>query len=123
VERLIDGLPRRPPETFTECAREELERPSRVHVDPYGHVQVCQGLSIGNVWKTPLARLAEQYEPAAHPVCGPLIQGGPARLARQYGTETEAGYVDECHLCYLTRRALIDRFPEQLAPRQVYGLA
>jgi len=30
--------------------------------------------------------------------------------------------VDACHLCYRTRQALLERFPEYLAPRQVYGL-
>jgi len=41
---------------------------------------------------------------------------------RQYDLDVEGQYVDECHLCYLTRRALLDRFPEYLAPKQVYGL-
>ncbi len=39
-----------------------------------------------------------------------------------FGTEPEDGYVDACHLCYLTRLALLDKFPEVLAPRQCYGL-
>ena len=34
----------------------------------------------------------------------------------------EGEFVDECHYCFLVRRSLIDRFPEHLAPRQVYGL-
>ncbi len=29
----------------------------------------------------------------------------------------------ECdHCCFTVRRHLVDRFPDQLAPRQVYGL-
>ncbi len=43
---------------------------------------------------------------------------GSALLPKQAGE----GYVDGCHLCYLLRRDLIDRFPEHLAPRQVYDL-
>ncbi|QTA90060.1 Uncharacterized protein dnm_061210 [Desulfonema magnum] len=58
---------------------------------------------------------------ARHPICGPLTKGGSALLARQYDLEPEAGYVDECRFCYLVRRALTDRLPEYLGPRQVYG--
>lgn len=124
VEKLTAGLPTRPWTSLTECPYEELERPNRVHVDPFGHVQVCQGISIGNVWETPLARLVAEYDPANHPICGPLVRGGPARLAEERGVPpaAAAGYVDECHLCYLTRRSLLDDFGDHLAPRQVYGL-
>jgi hypothetical protein len=83
---------------------------------------VCQGLSMGNMWQRPLSTLALGYEADSHPVCGPLKEGGPALLARQYDADIEGEFVDECHFCYLTRRALVDRFPEYLAPRQVYGL-
>ncbi|MBN1889883.1 MAG: radical SAM protein [Thermoflexales bacterium] len=123
VEKLInEELPRRPWETFTECPHEELVHPARVHLDPYGHVHLCQGVSLGNAWETPLSQLVKDYDAAAHPICGPLIRGGPALLAKTYDVEHEAGYVDACHLCYLVRRSLLERFPQFLAPRQVYGL-
>ncbi|NNG17560.1 MAG: radical SAM protein [Gemmatimonadales bacterium] len=122
VEKLTAGLPTRPWESLMECPYEELERPNRVHVDSYGHVHVCQGISIGNVWQTPLARLVAEYDPGTHPISGPLVRGGPARLAEEHGFLPDDGYVDECHLCYLTRRSLLDEFADQLAPRQVYGL-
>ena len=121
AEKLISGLPTRPSSSFIECTQEELVEPRRVHIDAFGHVHVCQGVSMGNMWKTPLSELVSSYDAAAHPICGPLIRGGPAELARSYNVELDAECVDECHYCYLVRRALIDRFPEQLAPRQVYG--
>jgi hypothetical protein len=77
---------------------------------------------MGNLWQKPLSDLIAQYSPESHPICGPLIQGGPAQLVREYDVAHHETYVDECHLCYLTRKALIDRFEEYLAPRQVYGL-
>jgi len=50
VEKLTEGLPKRGWEEFTECPYEDLKDPERVHIDPYGHVHVCQGLmSIGNI--------------------------------------------------------------------------
>ena len=122
VEKLTAGLPRRPWHELTQCPHEELRLPSRVHVDPYGNVHLCQGLSMGNLWQRPLAELALEYEADSHPICGPLAKGGPALLAKQYDVDHEEEYVDECHFCYLVRRALVDRFSQYLAPRQVYGL-
>lgn len=122
VERLAPGLPTRPWHSFTECPYENLRDPGRVHVDAYGNVQVCQGLCMGNLWKTPLSELVRGYQAERHPLCAPLVEGGPAEIARRYGFPAEEGYVSACHLCYLVRRALIARFPEYLAPRQVYGL-
>jgi len=93
-----------------------------VHVDPHGHVHICQGISMGNLWETPLADLVRDYQAEAHPICGPLLKGGPALLAEEHGVPHEEGYVDACHFCYLTRKQLLDRFPKALAPGQVYGL-
>jgi hypothetical protein len=122
VEKLTAGLPCRPCHELKQCPHEDLESPSRVHVDHYGHVHLCQGLSMGNMWQRPLSVLALEYKADSHPICGPLIKGGPVLLAKQYDVKPEKKYVDECHFCYLVRRALVDRFPEYLAPRQVYGL-
>jgi MoaA/NifB/PqqE/SkfB family radical SAM enzyme len=122
VEKLIEGLPPRSWEEFTECPLEDLADPGRVHVDPYGNVHLCQGLSMGNMWQTPLSELIRDYDAEAHPICGPLVEGGPVLLARKYNVPHEDQYVDACHLCTMLCIALIDRFPQYLAPRQVYGL-
>jgi len=122
VEKLTEGLPRRQWQEFTTCPHEELESPKRVHIDSYGHVHLCQGLSMGNMWQTPLSELVNNYDALSHPICGPLVKGGPVLLANEYDVKHEDEYVDECHFCYLVRLALIDRFPQYLAPRQVYGL-
>ena len=122
VEKLTEGLPTRPCEELTTCPHEDLQDPKRVHVDSFGHVHLCQGLTMGNMWETPLSELVKNYVAAAHPICGPLVRGGPAQLAKEYAVKHEDKYVDECHFCYLIRLALIDRFPQYLAPRQVYGL-
>lgn len=122
VETLTQGLPQRPWQELTRCPHEELRSPMRVHIDPYGHVHLCQGVVLGNIWQRRLSKLIAGYAPDSHPICGPLLAGGPAGLARAYGIVPEAGYVDECHFCFLVRRALLGRFPEHLAPVQVYGL-
>lgn len=122
VEKLTEGLPKKPPGGFSSCDHEELVAPKRVHVDPYGHVQVCQGVSIGNMWEKPLSEIIAAYDVSKHPICGPLESGGPDELAKVHGIKLDGEFVDECHYCFLVRKALIDRFPEYLAPRQVYGL-
>lgn len=122
VETLIEGLPTRRWERLAECPYEDLIGLGRVHVDCFGNTQICQGLSIGNFWEKPLSELVSEYSPEDHPVCGPLLKGGPAQLVKEYNLDYKDEYVDECHLCYLTRKALLDKFPQYLGPRQVYGL-
>jgi len=122
VEKLSEGLPKRWWEEFKECPYEDLKEPKRVHIDPYGNVHLCQGLSIGNMWRKPLSMLIKDYAADSHPICGPLVKGGPALLAKEYNVKHEDKYVDACHFCYLIRLALIDKFPQFLTPKQVYGL-
>ena len=122
VETLIKDLPKRPWDEFDECPYEDLKGLGRIHVDPFGNAHICQGLSIGNFWETPLSELIKNYNPDSHPICEPLIRGGPTQLVKEFNIEHEKDYVDECHLCYLARLSLIDKYPKYLAPRQVYGL-
>jgi hypothetical protein len=121
VDKLLADLPHQNYRAFTDCPHEELKSPERVHLDPFGNVHVCQGIVIGNINETPLARIISDYSPKAHPIIGPLVSGGPAQLAEAFGFNTSPGFVSHCHLCFEVRRALLDRYPAQLAPRQVYG--
>ncbi len=122
VDNLTDKLPGRPGSTYTTCPHEDFTDIGRVHVDSFGNVHVCQGISIGNCWKTPLSRIMTEFRVEEHPICGPLTKSGPPELARTHRVEHSAEYVDACHFCFDVRRKLIDRFPEYLTPRQVYGL-
>lgn len=122
AEKLIEDLELKPCQEFAECEDEDLAQPERVHVDPYGYVHLCQGLVMGNTQDERLSELVKSYDPASHPVCGPLLQGGPKLLAEKYGIRPLEKYASACHFCYLVRKELIDRFPQYLAPRQVYGL-
>ncbi len=122
VEKFAADLPQKDWKVFKECPAEELENPGRVHLDSYGNVHICQGLSIGNMTEEPLAEILLNYQARNHPICRPLIEGGPAQLAREYGLEPRQSYADACHFCYLLRRDLLEKFPRYLAPEQVYGL-
>jgi Radical SAM superfamily/4Fe-4S single cluster domain len=122
AEKLTMGLPVRSCAEFTTCPHEDLVSPERVHVDAYGNVHLCQGLSIGNIWEKPLAELFRCYDAQAHAIAGPLVRGGPRQLAAEHGFAMSDGYVDECHMCYTARKMLLPRFPGYLAPKEAYGL-
>jgi len=111
----------KPWEQFDRCPWEELRTPERVHVDPFGNLHICQGISIGNMFQRPLLNIVDDYDPDEHPIVGPLLDGGPAEIVRRYGVPHEDGYADHCHLCYEARRILRERFPEVLTPDQMYG--
>jgi pyruvate-formate lyase-activating enzyme len=122
VEKLATGLPTRPWTEFDRCRDEDFSKQSRVRVDPFGYVHVCQGITIGNMRQTPLSKLLLGFEPEKHPICAPILRGGPAGLVKAYGVEHAEGYIDECHLCYTARLKLRKQFPNVLAPDQMYGI-
>lgn len=107
---------------FKSCTCRDLRDPKEVVVDPYGNVHVCEGITVGNLLKRPLREICEDYEPDLHPVVGPLLQGGPVELVLRYGLDHKMHYADACHACYDARLALRGRFPEILAPDQIYGV-
>ena len=122
VEKLVEGLPTKPWTEFNKCLDEDFSNQGRVHIDPFGYVHVCQGITIGNMKQTPLPELFANFNPEKHPICAPILRGGPAELVKKYRVEHEEDYVDECHLCYSTRLKLRKRFPNILAPDQIYGV-
>lgn len=107
---------------FTECPYEDLVEPGRIHLDPLGYLHICQGISIGNLFETPLRDITTQYDPEAHPIVGPLLDEGPVGLVKRYDLPHEEAYADACHLCYEMRLALRERFPDVLTPDQMYGV-
>lgn len=121
ADTLTSGLPTRAWISFQECPYEDLVSPSRVHVDPFGFIHICQGISIGNCWEKPFSKIIDEYDPDQHPICGPLNRKGPAGLIEELGLTSQEEYVDECHACFSLRRDLLDTYPALLAPRQVYG--
>jgi hypothetical protein len=121
AEVLASRVEAKPWEQFTECPWEDLRAPERVHVDPFGNLHICQGISIGNLLERSLTDIMGGYDADGHPIVGPLLGGGPAEIVRRYGLAHEDGYADHCHLCYKSRCALRKRFPEVLTPDHMYG--
>ena len=85
-------------------------------------MHICQGISLGNVFRTPLVEICQRYEAEAHPITGPLLAGGPAELVRHYNLPHAERYADACHLCDAARRQLRPEFSEILMPDQMYGV-
>jgi hypothetical protein len=120
--RLAGRAAPQPWQQMASCPYENLREPGRIHVDPYGNLHICQGISLGNLLQTPLRDLCARYDPAAHPITGALLAGGPAELVRRYQLRHEAAYADACHLCDHARRQLRPRFADILAPDEMYGV-
>lgn len=121
AELLASRVPATPWQQFTVCPWEDLRHPQRVHVDPFGHLHVCQGISIGNLFERPLTEIVADFRPDEHPIIGPLLDGGPAEIVRRHELPHRDGYADHCQLCYESRRALRTQFPDVLTPDQMYG--
>ncbi len=118
---LAPHVEQHPWQTMTECPHEDLRDPGRVHLDPFGNLHICQGISIGNLFERPLKEICEAYDAEQHPICGPLLQGGPAALVEEYNLPHGAANADACHLCYEARLALRPRLPAILGPDAMYG--
>jgi hypothetical protein len=121
VEMLVDKATGYSWERFTSCPHEDLREPGRIHLDPFGNLHICQGIVIGNLFEKPLKQICDEYDADAHPICGPLLNGGPAALVMDYELPHGFSYADACHLCYETRVTLRGRFPQYLTPDQMYG--
>ena len=122
VEKLISGEPVQDWRRWDHCPSANLDSLWRVDIDPYGNVQICQGINLGNLDTSALDRIITNDQIASHPIVSFLRSGGPAALAKAYDPNPHGSYIDACHLCYTTRLALLDRFPSHLAPHQLYGL-
>ncbi len=111
-----------PASKFAICPHEDLSNPGRVHIDPYGDLHICQGISLGNLFSSDLKSICEGFDPHTNPIVGALLDGGPYKLAVDNGYPASNNYADACHLCYETRKYLRDQFPDMLKPDQMYGV-
>lgn len=108
---------------FSKCPHEMLTDPGRVHVDPFGNMHVCQGISIGNIFFSNIKEICDSFDPYSHPIIGALLDGGPYELMRRYHSPDRNEYADACQLCYETRKFLRNQYPDILGPDQMYGVS
>jgi MoaA/NifB/PqqE/SkfB family radical SAM enzyme len=101
----------------------DLKKPTGIMIEPSGYVTLCHGISIGNIKQTSLSKIVEEYDYSAHPIIKILEEEGPKGLleiATKKGYVPKRGYVNECHLCYETRRHLHKHYPDHLSPQSYY---
>ncbi len=102
---------------------EDLRAPYAVEIHPDGEVNLCAGISLGNIHERPLGEILESYDYSRHPIIKVLAEEGPTGLlpiAEEAGYEPLRGYLNRCHLCYEVRRFLYPRYPEYLKPVAIY---
>ena len=94
-----------------------------IHIDPYGNVQTCCGIILGNARERPLFEVMEDGF-NSNEVVRIVREKGPfglLDLAIDLGYEARDGYPQKCNLCWEVRKFLRPRFPEFLGPDEVYG--
>jgi MoaA/NifB/PqqE/SkfB family radical SAM enzyme len=121
ASKLTEKAIKKPWRDFTKCPYENFTKQERVHIDPFGYVHVCQGISIGNAWQTPFSKIIETYNPSENPILEPLVRGGPVALVEKFSLPHDEVYADACHLCYTARCMLRNNYPDILGPDQMYG--
>src|SRR4030042_6138163 len=122
ADKLANKTTLHPASIFVECPHENLKDPGRVHIDPFGNMHICQGISIGNINSSSIREICRNFNPINHPIIGPLLDGGPVNLTKQYNLSRMDMYADACHMCYEVRKQLREMFPDILLPDQMYGI-
>lgn len=122
ADKLAPKATRYPSNLWVECPHEDLKDPGRIHIDPFGNLHICQGLIIGNIHTSTIKQICSEFNPLQHPILGPLLAGGPLRLAEKYHLAVADTYVDACQFCYEARKMLRQQFPDILGPDQMYGV-
>ncbi len=100
-----------------------LKNPEVIEIDQEGNVTLCPGVCIGNTKVQSLTEILQNYDYHAHPILSIIADEGPIGLLREAiskGFQKYQMFVDECHLCYETRRFLTRRYPKYLAPASCY---
>ena len=93
-----------------------------IHLDPYGNVQTCCGVILGNVEHTPFGELMAAGFATDNPIITALREQGPVgllHLAEGLGYRREQ-YVQKCHLCWRVRKFLRPHYPDTLGPDEIY---
>ncbi len=94
-----------------------------IHVDPYGNLQTCCLIIVGDIRKTPLPDAMHKGFLDWSPVVQAVYRDGPfglLQLALPRGYRPADGYPQKCGLCWEVRKFLRPYYPEALGPPDVY---
>ena len=133
---LADLHPDRPLETLAEdgdwrgrsmgksCRREfDGKEMWEIHIDPYGNIQTCCGIIIGDAHEKPTVQWMSQGFHNSSELVRMVYERGPyayLELAIRHGYQERAGYPQKCNLCWEVRKFLRPYFPETFGPAEIY---
>ncbi|MGQ9607713.1 MAG: radical SAM protein [bacterium] len=96
-----------------------------IHIDPYGNIQTCCGIILGNAHKKPLLEWMEQDFDIENELIQIVKKEGPfglLKLAIKHDYKLKEGYPQKCNLCWEVRKYLRPFFPETLGPAEIYTI-
>jgi len=94
-----------------------------IHIDPYGNIQTCCGIILGNVYNKPLSEYIEMGFHNGNELIKMVYDQGPfayLEIAMKYGYQPRNGYPQKCNLCWEVRKFLRPFFPETFGPAEIY---
>jgi len=98
-----------------------------IHIDPYGNVfsGTCSGIILGNINRTPLEIIWQNFHPENDCIINTLFNFGPAgllELAEKNGFKPLKAYAGKCHLCSSIRQFFFNKklFPQTIGPAECY---
>jgi hypothetical protein len=94
-----------------------------IHVDPYGNIQTCCGIIIGDAHEKPLIEWMERGFHTDSELVRMAYERGPyayLELAVQHGYQQREGYPQKCGLCWEVRKFLRPYYPDTFGPAEIY---
>jgi hypothetical protein len=135
-EDLAKYVPKRPLESLVDdrlwssgpsgedCSLEfDPKRMWEIHIDPYGNIQTCCGIIIGDAHKKPLTEYMKTGFQEDNDLIRLVYERGPygyLELAIEKGYVPEDGYPQKCNLCWEVRKFLRSYYPETFGPAEIY---
>jgi hypothetical protein len=95
-----------------------------IHIDPYGNIQTCCGIVVGDAHEKPLTEWMEQGFHTDNDLVRMVYERGPyayLELAIQHGYQPREGYPQKCNLCWEVRKFLRPHFPDTFGPAEIYA--
>ena len=96
-----------------------------IHIDPYGNIQTCCGIIIGDAREKPLIQWMKQGFHTDNELVRMVYEHGPyayLELAVRHGYKARDGYPQKCNLCWEVRKFLRPHFPDTFGPAEIYEL-
>ena len=94
-----------------------------IHIDPYGNIQTCCGIIVGDAHQKPLIEWMERGFHAYDELVRMAYERGPyayLKLAIQHGYQPRDAYPQKCGLCWEVRKFLRPHFPGTFGPQEIY---